>query len=120
MYPLDNPVEIVWTIITSVGAFFASYSVVDAYRDYRTTRVDDGKPEILALGSLRNESVFFVLQFIFFLVGLLAVLDPTPAIDISPLRYVVAGMFIALAFLLTANSIINRTVRKALLVKDKK
>lgn len=114
-YPFDNPVEVIWTLITGIGAAIAVYSVRDAYADYQPTRAKDGKPEVLALSSLRNETVFFVLQFLFFIVGVLAMAENTPSANTNDLRYVLAGIFIALAFMLALNSLVNRSVRKTLL-----
>ncbi len=73
-----SDIEIVWTLIASVGFVFSIYNFQDALGDYRAaSTIMNGRREVAILG-LKMELCRMVIQAIFILIGLAAMTIADP------------------------------------------
>jgi hypothetical protein len=108
--PTVSPLEIIWTIVTSIGVALASINCWDAYGDLAALR-NSGRNGVLLLaayGELSDQRLILLCLACKFLMGIMAMSamssvesdgDPTVASYVIPiLMIVVAGALITLSY----------------------
>lgn len=115
-------IEIVWTLVAVAGAGFSLFNVNDAIKDVRYARDTPGNgSRIVAWASLRVESARLVIQLIYALIGVFAMLLPEIPDQLDqPWDQVAIGAAIRWGLLLSGalifyQSVENRRMRVLLL-----
>lgn len=121
-YGSVGDIEILFTVLASVGAAFSIFSTVEAIRDYgaiTSAGISNGR-RLLAWTSVHSETARLIIQLIFLTLGVLAMFLPEvpPQIHLPTLQFVFGEVFrwglITASGLLMYKSILSHVVRQHL------
>jgi hypothetical protein len=119
-YGTISDIEIVWVIIALAGAIFSAYNLHCAWGDLKVLLAlnlpPNGRRDI-AISTVLVESCRITIQIIFATIGILAMFLEEPPMGVLTTLQIVTGAafrwgLIISSLLITAQSIINFTIRK--------
>lgn len=118
-YGTISDIELVWTLIASIGAFYSLWNLREAIVDLRALgKIGNGR-RLVAWTTLQSEIARLLVQLIFIAIGIGAMLLPDASQRDLPTRYVLYGALIrwgliVASLLILYKSYLAHRVRKTL------
>lgn len=108
--------EIIWTCVALIGLIVQIWATIDAVADlhYLQALGLNGAREIVAFGSARDEMLRTVIQCMFFMIGVIAMLTApsNPDRSVTTLGAIIAGSLCLAAVLLVVTALLDRRDRQ--------
>lgn len=93
-YGSVSDIELIWTLIAVIGAFFSIYNLKEAFKDFKTLGFIDRKNGrgLIARATLKSEFARLIIQLIFITIGIFAMfITEVPLPPGTPFKIVAIG-----------------------------